>query len=387
MKIVQIISHYVPANRFGGPLRVAHGLACSLVKAGHDVTICTTNLQDETNDLRVPLDQPVDVDGVNVYYEKVPLLRYWGFSPSLYRRVRIEVGKADIVIVHAHYQFANWAGAYLARKGNKPYVVFAHSSLHRDAVAHRNQWLKRLYLSLWENQNLRQAEFIAFNAEEEKEQSFFTDRGVVIPSGVDGEAFDHLPAPGAFRSRHLELQEKVLFLFLGRLDIQQKGLDLLLPAFAQIVAVRNDVHLVLAGPDEDGAVATLRKMASAYGISKNVTFTGLVSGDLKKAVLQDSDILVLPSRFEGLSIALLEALYMGLPVVVTDRVGLHRTISQLQAGLVTQPDVQSLAQALLTLSDPQARACMRDRAIPLVREQYTWDAISARLLIELGRAI
>ena len=208
---------------------------------------------------------------------------------------------------------------------------------------------------------------------------------MVIPSGVDADAFECLPNPGFFRSQYPELREKTVFLFLGRLDIQQKGLDLLIPAFAQVVAEKHDLHLVLAGPDEDDAAHTLRKMVGDCGISQNVTFTGLVSGDLKKAVLQDADVFVLPSRFEGLSIALLEALCMGLPVLVTDRVGLHRTIQQLQAGLVAQPDVQSVAQVLLTLSDAQVRASMRGRAIPLVREQYTWDAIADKLL-ELMRA-
>lgn len=385
MHILQVISHYLPAYRFGGPLRVAHGLGCALVRAGHEVTVCTTNLQDEAHDLDVPLDQPVDVDGVRVYYEQVRFLRYWGFSPALYNRIQKEMCKADVVFVHAHYQFANWAGAYLARKNNKLYAIFAHSSLHREAIAHRNQWLKRLYLSLWENQNLRQVKFIAFNAEEEKQQSLFAERGVVIPSGVDTDEFVRLPEPGLFRSQYPELREKTLFLFLGRLDIQQKGLDLLIPAFAQVAAVKHDVHLVLAGPDEDDASTTLRKMVDDNGISQNVTFTGLVSGDLKKAVLQDADVFVLPSRFEGLSIALLEALYMGLPVLVTDRVGLCRTIQKFQAGVVAQPDVQSVAQALSILSAPQVRVSMRGRAIPLVREKYTWDAIANKLL-EIVRA-
>ena len=139
------------------------------------------------------------------------------------------------------------------------------------------------------------------------------------------------------------------------------------------------------GPDEDNGLAQLKAITNQYGVTDAITFTGMLVGQEKMAALQDADVFVLPSRFEGLSIALLEALYMGLPVLVTDRVGLHRTIQQLQAGVVTQPDVQSVAQALLTLSDPQVRASMRGRAIPLVREQYTWDAIASKLLAELEK--
>ncbi len=380
MKVLQICPHYRPAVRYGGPQSVAHGLGRSLARTGNEVVVCTTNLQDETSKLNVPLDRPVNVDGVYVYYEQVRIFRYWGFSLPLYRRIEIEMRTADIVIVHAHYQFANWVGAYLARRLNKPYAIFAHSSLHRSAVAHSNQRLKHLYLSVLEDRNLHEAAFIAFNAVEESEHSLYSERGVVIPSGVDEDEFTDLPDLGLFRLHYPELKNKTILLFLGRLDIQQKGLDLLLPAFAHAVSKDHSLHLVLAGPDEDNAILNLRKMIEELGILQNVTFTGLISGVLKKAALQDSDVFVLPSRFEGLSIALLEALYVGLPVLVTDRVGLHQTISQLNAGIVVEPDVNSIAQAIISLSDPQVRLTMQGRAIPLVRNQYTWDAITERLL-------
>lgn len=231
--------------------------------------------------------------------------------------------------------------------------------------------------------------FIAFNANEEREQSLYVGRGEVVPSGVNENDFGGFPALGLFLRHYPELKGKTNFLFLGRLDIQQKGLDMLIPAFAQLVTMQSDAHLVLAGPDEDGAASQLRLMVQKYGITDRVTFTGLISGDLKKAALQEVDVFVLPSRFEGLSIALLEALYMGLPVLVTDRVGLHCTIQELQAGIVARPDIQSILQALTTLSDPERRMAMQGRAISLVREQYNWKAIANNLLymIEASHAV
>jgi glycosyltransferase involved in cell wall biosynthesis len=361
-------------------MRVAHGLACALIKAGHEVTVCTTNMADETHDLRIPSGEPIEISGVRVYYEKVRFLRYWGFSPELYCRIQAKVQMADFVLIHAHYQFGNWAGAYLARKYNKPYAVFAHSSLHHVAVTHRNQWLKRLYLTILERQNLRGAKFIAFNAEEEKEQSLFSERGKIVSNGLDAKDFASLPPSGLFRLQYPELSTKTLFLFLGRLDIQQKGLDILIRAFSEASTKQPNLHLILAGPDEEEGANQLHRMVRDYGVSHRVTFTGMLSGDLKKAALQDADVFVLPSRFEGLSIALLEALYIGLPVLVTNRVGLHRTIQDLQAGVVAQPDVQSVSQALVILSNKRQLASMRGRAIQLIREKYTWDVIAKNLL-------
>lgn len=380
LQIFQIVPHYVPSYRFGGPLRVAHGLACGLINAGHEVTIFTTNLQDETRELNVPLDKPVNVDNAQVYYESVPFLRYWGFSPTLYRRIHKEMPRCDFVLVHAHYQFANWIGAYLARKFNKPYAIFAHSSLHNNAVAHRNQWLKQMYLYFLERQNLRGAKFIAFNAAEEMEQSLFSERGKVIPSGIDLKEFESLPPPGYFYEQYPQLRNKTKFLFLGRLDIQQKGLDLLIAAFAEAILNRDNLHLILAGPDEDNASSILQNLIESYELTQHVTFTGLISGELKKAVLQDADVFLLPSRFEGLSIALLEALYMGLPVIVTDRVGLHKTIQELHAGIVVQPEIRSIAKALIKMSTPEERTSLEGRGVSLVRDQYTWDSIANKLL-------
>src|SRR6185369_10430878 len=150
MHIVQIISHYVPANRYGGPQHVAHGIGKALVKAGHNVTVCTTNLADEINNLEVSLDVPVLVDGITVYYEPVVAFRYWGFSPKLWYRAAKEIENADIVLVHFHYQFASLAGSFISRYHKKPFVVFTHGSLNKLGISHKNSKLKQEYINIFE---------------------------------------------------------------------------------------------------------------------------------------------------------------------------------------------------------------------------------------------
>ena len=95
MRILQIIPHYVPAFRFGGPLRVAHSLGKSFITLGHHVTVCTTNMKDEKENLDVPLDKPINIDGINVYYEKVNKFKYWGYSPGLKNRINHEAKNQD----------------------------------------------------------------------------------------------------------------------------------------------------------------------------------------------------------------------------------------------------------------------------------------------------
>lgn len=380
MHVLQVISHYVPAYRFGGPLKVAHALGVALVRRGHSVTVCTTNQATEEENLDVPTDVPVELDGVTVFYETVPFLRKWGFSPRLWRRVSEEMQRADVALIHAHYQFANWAGARMARKQGVPYIVFVHSTLHREGISHKSTLRKRAYLAVLERQNLKDALFIAFNAPEEKAYSLYSERGEVVPSGIDPGEFAHMPPSGWFREEYPELLGKTVLLFLGRLDVAHKGLDMLIPVLARLCREHPDVHLVLAGPDEEGGMEQVVSLAAEHGVEQAITLTGLISGERKLGALQDADIFVLPSRFEGLSIALLEALYVGLPVLVTDQVGLCTEIEQARVGRVVPVDQESLYTSLKDLVVNKAlREQMRGRGTALMRQKYTWDAIALGL--------
>jgi glycosyltransferase involved in cell wall biosynthesis len=386
MRIVQVVPHYVPAYRFGGPLRVAHSLGKALVRAGHEVVVCTTNLAGRSVVLDVPLDQPVPVDGVTVFYEPSRLLRYWGFSPGLARRLAAEIPSADLVLVHAHYQFANWVGARVARRCERPYVVFSHGSLHAAGLSHQ-RWLKHMYLALLERRNFRRALFIAFNAPEEQAHSRYAQLGRVVPSGIDPSDFDERPPNGYFADRHPELRGKVWFLFLGRLDVQQKGLDLLIPAFARLRREQPQLHLVLAGPEEDGGEPFLRNLAHQLNVTNDITFTGMLTGVEKTAALQEADVFVLPSRYEGLSVALLEALYFGLPVLATNTVGLCGEIGRVGAAVITSADTDGIYHGLTRLADDAARRAMRGRASRLILEKYTWDAIACQLLASVRELV
>ncbi|MBK1646839.1 hypothetical protein CKO25_19815 [Thiocapsa imhoffii] len=379
MKILQVISHYVPAYRFGGPLQVAHALAKALVHRGHQVSVCATHLADLTTDLDVPLDQPVDVDGVTVFYEAVPRWRKWGYSPALRRRVDLLMPDADFVLVHNHFQYAGWMGAARARRLGKPYIVFPHASLKRQSIRSSSGLAKRMYLWVFERQNYQHAEGIAFNAEEELADSLFADRGILVPNGIDPRDFEMLPSRGAVRSRDPAIGNRLLFLFLGRIDITQKALDVILQAFANRVQAGSEAMLVLAGPSEGEDQIRLREMVTAFRLSERVFFTGLVSGEEKFQLLRDADVFLMPSRYEGLSIALLEAMASGLPIVLSDRCGLHREIERKDCGLVVQPSVESVTAAMANMEDPSARAMYGRHARELALAHYTWPRIAEGL--------
>ena len=93
MKILHVVPTYYPATRYGGPIRSVHGLASAQASQGHDIHVYTTNA-DGKGVLPVPLDRPVRLDGVNVWY----------FATSIGRRILLVTENAESAGVE-HYQF------------------------------------------------------------------------------------------------------------------------------------------------------------------------------------------------------------------------------------------------------------------------------------------
>jgi glycosyltransferase involved in cell wall biosynthesis len=377
--------HYVPAYHYGGALHVAHALGKSLVSQGHEVRVCTTNLSNPTENLAVPVDAPVRVDGVQVYYEPTAFSRYWGFSPRLARRLWLESPWANVVLIHFHYQFASLAASWISRARGKPYIIFSHGSLNTYGLRARRRARKLIYLKLLEQKNFAQALFAAYHSQEEMDTSYRFGRCRVVPNGIDPQVFQALPPINYFRQQH-KLEKATIYLFLGRIDAG-KGLELLLPAFKKLLPVAGDSHLILAGADERGYEAQVRHLAGELGLASRLTLTGLITGQDKLGALQDADAFVLPSRSEGLSIAMLEAMYMGLPVVVTDRVGLWREVEKNRCGLVVPYDEDSLAEALKQMAAAPDRRAMGQRGRQLVATSYTWDKIARHLIAEIEGAL
>jgi glycosyltransferase involved in cell wall biosynthesis len=142
----------------------------------------------------------------------------------------------------------------------------------------------------------------------------------------------------------------------GRLA-RQKGYDLLLAAHARVVPGRPHRLLILNdGPE----LASLQAMARSLGVAASVEFAGAVSAPLPSVA--HADLFCLPSRHEGLPLALLEALVLGVPVIAADcSEGVRDALDQGRVGeLVPVEDVDALAAALARhLADPSR---LRERA-------------------------
>ena len=377
MRILHAISNLSP--QAGGPPQAALGMARAIARRGHDVSIYTTNFNG-ASDLDVPLGVPVDAGGVTVYYYPVHFPRFWEASFPLGRALQADIGNFDLMHLHSLYMYHDMAGGCAARRHGVPYIVRPHGTLD-PYIWQRRRGRKRVFEWGFQNRVLDGAAALHYTTDEEWRLAAPVARnphGFVVPNGLDMDEFADLPPRGQFRAEHPEIGDRPIILFLGRLNFK-KGLDLLAPAFGQVLAAGNDAHLVIAGPDNGMADKTRGWLAAANALDR-VTFTGMITGDEKLSALADATLFVLPSYSENFGIAVAEASACGLPVVISDAVNIWPDIKAADAGLVGPCDVDTTARNMIDiLKNPARAATMAKNGVRLARQKYSWDGIAPTL--------
>lgn len=378
MKVLHVIANL--AARYGGPSKACFEMARAVAERGHTVSIYTTN-QDGPTKLDVPTASPVFKDRVEIRYFPIQHPRFWGFSLPLAEALRKAISEYDIVHIHSLYMFHNMVAAHYCRKYDVPYLVRPHGTLD-PYIYERRRFRKTVMELLFERKNIKGAAAIHFTTEEEKmlaEPYTFGTPGVVVPHGLDLAEYQDLPAPGVFRSRFPEASEKKIILFFGRINFK-KGLDILVRAFSMIARSREDVHLVIAGPDNEGFGDKVRAWLKDEGISERATFTGMLQGDDKLAVLRDAEMFVLPSYSENFGISVVEAMACGVPVIISDKVNIWREVEANGAGRVAPCDVERFAEEMLGLLDePEEATRIGENGRALVKKRFQWPSVAVAL--------
>jgi glycosyltransferase involved in cell wall biosynthesis len=198
----------------------------------------------------------------------------------------------------------------------------------------------------------------------------------VIPNGIPPT---QLPSNGRVETRR-ELgiaDDAVLVLSVGRL-VYQKGHEYLIQAMQMSVRESPSIRAVICG--EGPLRDVLERKVTRLGLEGRVTLTGNRL-DIGR-YLSAADIFVLPSRWEGLPVALLEAMDAGLPVVATGVEGVEEVIQNADEGILVPPeDARALAASISALGkDAGRRARMGAAARARVRASYTTDIMCEKYL-------
>jgi|SRR3989344_1442008 len=349
MKILHIVPTYVPAYRYGGPIKSVHYLNKWLVKKGIDVTVYTTNLNGDKL-LNVPLNRETLINGVKVHYFPITW-KSWEYSFALHQALAKNIKDFDLIHITSVFLSVSTLGAFYARKFHKPYIISPRGSLMKEPLGMKSNIKKKIYISLFEKRNLRNANVIHFTAESEKEEyikaGFPLKKSMVISNGLDPDELAITKNKINFREKYGIGLDKKIVLSLGRIN-WKKGFDTLIPVFAGILKKEPNAVLVIVGED-DGYKKTVQSLIVNYQLQGKVIFTGILVDEEKIAVYKESNVFVLLSYSENFGMAVVEAMYFGLPIVMTKAVGIASDIIRCGAGIVINKNERSCIDAILKL--------------------------------------
>lgn len=378
MKILRVIDTLNP--RTGGPIAGLRSLTPILSALGHTTTVVTVD----------PVSSEWDVPGATV----VPL----GPARGSYRLSRTlrpwldrHAGNFDAIIVHGLWQNLGRCVHLAAVQQSVPYFIYPHGMLDpwfRRAYPqkHLKKWL---YWRLAERHIIRDATAVLFTCEEERRlarESFAPYECVerVVNYGTAGAPAEPARQLAAWHALYPALQGRPFLLSLGRIH-RKKGLDLLLEGYRHLSTwTAQPPALVIAGPVEDhGWQKELHAQVETFPASARVIWTGLLEGDVKWGALRAAEAFVLPSHQENFGLAVVEALSVGTPVLLSNQVNIWREIIADGAGLAA-PDTQEGITRLLAAwsnTSPAQRATMGERAAHCHAERFDLPAV-ARSFVE-----
>ena len=212
----------------------------------------------------------------------------------------------------------------------------------------------------------------------------------LVELGIHGPRIAHIPN-GVKMSASVQKFDGASvrrLVWVGRLTAQ-KAIDILLEALANVVAVGREFSLEIigSGPDMELLLEHCRQLR----LEKRVRFTGALSEEVIRTKLAEADVFLLPSRYEGMSNAALEAMEAGLPLLLT-RCGGIDTYMDESIGWICEPNnVDQLTDALLRMLDTPAEKllAMGNRARLLVERNFQIEKIAqlnADLLEQLVEA-
>jgi glycosyltransferase involved in cell wall biosynthesis len=368
MRVVHVLNSFHPL--IGGAERQAAALAREQAARGYEVTIVT----------RRPPGLPARERLGPLTIHRLPAGRLGaaGFVAAGIAFLRPERRRLDIV--HAHQARAPaLLGLSLRALGGPPLVVKLAGGDVRELGHRERPGLRPGFRRGMRLQVLRRADaVVALTATMQQAIAGIgipPDRIHLIPNGVDGEHF-HPAGESDRRAARAALNlspEAPVAVFAGRLE-RVKGPDLLIAAWKELDRNRLDHRgacLLLAGDGPEQA--TLKAQA---GSDTGVRFLGPIADTA--LLYRAADVAVVPSRSEGLSNTLLEAMASGLAVVATAVGGNPEAVENGRTGLLVEPAPGPLAAAIASLLDePGTRARMGQEAVTAVRARFELKATAS----------
>jgi glycosyltransferase involved in cell wall biosynthesis len=308
--------------------------------------------------------------------------KFGNYSYSTEMKLWLEqnVNRYDAAIIHGCWQYHGLATSKACQSQGTPYYIYSHGML--DPWFNETYPLKKLKKMLYwrwgEHRVLKHANAVLFTCTEERllaRKSFapyeVTEKVVGLGTKAPDESIESLSATRTHQAPY--------FLYLSRIQ-EKKGLDLLVEAYSKRRAADPTIpDLLIAGPEEQPEFAQALKTGYPQ---EGIHWIGSVKGREKWQLLANAEALTLPSHQENFGIVVAEALAVGTPTLISNKVNIYREIQDANAGLVENDDLLGtckLIERWLTLSDNDKQT-MSLAAIEVFQAHFEIRRASEKLL-------
>lgn len=335
MKILQVIPYFC----FGGAETMCENLTYALGKLGHSVRVVSLYAE------RTPISQRMERAGVPIRYLDKKLGMDLSMVPKLAKLIREE--KPDVIHTHLDVIKYTVAAARLAGVTNCVHTI--HNVAQQEAEGRVQKIINGFYFRHgWSVP-------VALSPQVQRTvESFYGMNQADIPVIYNGIQLD-----SCVPKKTYSLSDTPTLVHIGRFT-EQKNHALLLRSFQRILAVHPQCRLLLLG---DGELRQeMEALAAQLRIQDRVCFLG--SQDKVYPWLNQADIFLLPSRYEGMPMTLIEAMGTGLPIVASAVGGVPDMLTDGESALLTPCDEEAAAQAVLRLlADEGLRASLGKAAL------------------------
>lgn len=319
-----------------------------------------------------------DVYFYNLEEEKIDGLEnnqlYFKKNNSLLDEIKKEIGNIDIAIIHEINNIDNISIYRQLRKMKIPYIIVPHGELTKKALS--KKWLKKkiAYLFFF-NRIIKHSQAIQCLSQNELLNIKYKTYKFVGTNGI----FDSVIKKSNFSTTSVNI------LYLGRLEMEIKGLDRLLAAINinKEFCRHNKVKINIYGPDKDGRKKELQKIIDFYNINDICVINEPVLGKDKEKVILDSDLFIQTSRSEGMPIGILEVLNYGIPCILTKGTNLSDEVKNACAGYAAGESDNEIALSIVQAIEDRNNWSKKSVAgIEFTRHNYLWEKVSFENIVK-----
>jgi N-acetyl-alpha-D-glucosaminyl L-malate synthase BshA len=362
MKICYI-SQYLP--RVGGLENIVSDLAQRLAGEGHEIHVVTEHFGDT-------LEEEV-IDGVNVHRfkaseQRTPLASNWVLA--MYRMVKNVVKEYNIQLLHAH--FAKNESVVAVRVGKKlklPVITTGHGS---DLMFEFDGFCSTKWNRIWVKYGLEHSTYITTVSNALKQNAVklgIDEKKIRVIHNWLGPEKYKLPDGSTKKEIRKSLGWDTNIVLTSRRLVKKNGVDLLIRAMNELKPGA-DVRLVIIGdgPEKEDLIAQADAVKA-----HNIDFVDFTDFQTYIKMLNACDVYVVPSRWEGFGMVVLEAWAAGVPVVGTRVGGIPEIIENEINGVLVKPDPKNLADGIdSVLQDVQYQDKLTRNARKRLEEYFTW---------------